>query len=909
MKGTREKEEHRISRWKNNEADMISGKTKVYVNQWYTIYSRRYISLILLLFAVITLSAQQKITGTVKDSNSGRPVPDVYIMLMSEDGKKILTYSYSQPDGTFTIELPQTTQQTFLLTTSRMGYEPYSEKISAQMQKTDIRLKESSVPLREVKITSSPMRRRGDTINYYMSSFTRPQDRNLADVLARMPGIEVQNDGAVQYEGKPINRFYIEDMNLLGRRYSLATKNLSPGDIAAVQVYENHEPIKMLRDRSNTEQAALNIKLKEGARAKWLRTFDFGVGGFPLLYDATGTFARFARKNQTMMVGKVNNTGKDIALELKMHKMKVGQVFRLSALDGIPDCLSPLSVATSFFTQDRARFNESAIVSLNQLWRMAEDVDMKINVNYGFEREKRSRSVETEYRFENRPSLTLSDYTAQTVNWHKLENECTFSINKTRYFLEEKLSADIHWKEAFADVSSNAYGLHQKMHLPRFHLRNDMSLSKLLGNVSMGIGNKAEFTRLPQRLTLASSDTLPLFSDHNIRQSVCFVDGFCDNYITLNYRKHYHTFDMKTGAEWVWQAVESELSPLPQVHDIFANDFTWNTSRLYAEPSYRLEYHKWTITSSASINYMYTDYSGKKKNYTYINPRIKFVFRLNANLKLNTGYSRNINYGDLNEMQTGYVFKRYNLFSKGIDELERNASQSFNWGVSYKNTMQFFNLNYIGLYTQYKNNLVPARFIQDIYTFSLWNKKDRTSTFWMNTVSAMKLFTEISLTAGLNLSYNQSKSVVEQQGAFINYISHTFGLEPSLKWNAKSNLNFDYTMSAFFSGVSVNRRPIDAYIPLINHRLYTYFGLNDRLSFTFNLQHFFNKSPDASISNLLFADLGIRYAFKRVTVHLDWTNLFNRKQHITDSYNTINTIRRIDKLRPSEILISFRFKY
>ena len=104
-----------------------------------------------------------------------------------------------------------------------------------------------------------------------MSNFHRPQDRNLADVLARMPGIHVQSDGRVQYDGKPINRFYIEDMNLLGERYSLATQNLSPSDIAAVQVYENHEPIKMLRDRSQTEQAALNIKLKDFSSPYTLR--------------------------------------------------------------------------------------------------------------------------------------------------------------------------------------------------------------------------------------------------------------------------------------------------------------------------------------------------------------------------------------------------------------------------------------------------------------------------------------------------------------------------------------------------------------------------------------------------------------------------------------------------------------
>lgn len=641
-------------------------------------------------------------------------------MLMTEDGKRILAYSYSQPDGSFILECPQGPQQEFLLTTSRLGYEPYRQKIPAQTQQTEILLKESSLTLREVKVISSPIRRQGDTISYYMSNFHRPQDRNLADVLARMPGIHVQSDGRVQYDGKPINRFYIEDMNLLGERYSLATKNLSPSDIAAVQVYENHEPIKMLRDRSQTEQAALNIKLK-----------DF----------------------------------------------------------------------------------------------------------------------------------------------------------------------------------SSPYTLRQKIHLPRVHLKNNTSILRLLGNVSAGIENESEYTHLPQKLMLSSSDSLPLFRSSHVGQSCRFNEGFSNTHITLNYKKHHQSFGLKCGIAWTWQKIESDLSPWPLVTDTFVNDLTWHTSRFYVEPSYRLNYRSWTISSSASANHLRTNYSGKKATYTYIHPRLRLIFAPSGDFKFNAGYSYTTYYGDLNEMGTGYVLERYNLFSKGIEALQFNASQSINFGVFYKNISHFLQTSYLTIYSLYKDNLIPASFVRDIYTFSWWEQKDRLSSFWLNTLSASKLFMEISLTASINLSYNQSKSVVEQQGSSINYTQHSFGVEPSLKWKAKGNLNFDYTMNAFFSGISMNHRPIDSYIPLINHRLYTYFGATDRLFFTCNLQHFYTKAPDISASNLLFADLGIQYDFQHLTLSLDWSNIFNRKLHVISGYNTINTVTQTDKLRPSEVLISLRFKH
>ncbi|MBK5194723.1 MAG: TonB-dependent receptor [Proteiniphilum sp.] len=861
------------------------------------------------LFAVImSVFGQQNLIGIVKDSISGKPVADVYIMLMRDDGSNILAYSYSQESGVFSIEFPDTEQQHFLLTTSRLGYAPWQKKVSRQTQKLEIKLQETSTPLREVRITSPPIKQRGDTIDYYMSGFVRPQDRTLADVLARMPGIEVQTDGRVQYEGKPINRFYIENMNLLEQRYSIATKNLSPDDISTVQVYENHEPVKMLRDRSDSEQAALNIKLKEDAKAKWLHTFDFGVGGLPFLYDANTSLVRFARGNQSMLIGKTNNTGKDIFLELKMHTLKPGVVFRPGFPDGIPDQLSILSVESSFFTRDRARFNESAITSLNQLWRVAKDTDMRFNTNYGFEREKRERSIETEYRFENQPAIVIKDYTSQTVNWHKLENELAFTANKSDYYLEEKLNANIHWKEALADIETNNHAIRQNLDLPRMHVKNNTSFSKLIRDISIGAGNNTEFTRLPQSLVLTAPEEMPLFTENYIHQTVQYNDGFSDTYITLNYKKRNHSIDIKTGAEWVWQAIESELNPLPEMQDNFHNSLTWKTARFYAEPSHRLNYRLWTFTSSVSANYMQTYYSGEKENYVYFNPRFRVIYEPSGNIRFNAGYAYNLRYGDLNQMKTGYVLKRYNLFSKGIEELQRTAAQNLNWGVFYKNISHFFNLHYLGIYSYYRNNLVPANFIREYYNFTWWEYKEKPSTFLVNRLSATKLFTDISLTAGLSLSYNQNRSTMEQQGASIQYINHSFGMSPSLKWNAKKNLNFDYTMDAFFSGVSMNEDPVGNYIPLINHQLYTFWEITGELSLTSALQHYYNKAPGSSVTNLWFADLGVQYIFNKVTVSLYWTNIFNQKQHITSSYNAVNTITRVDKLRPGEVLVSLRFK-
>ena len=50
------------------------------------------------------------------------------------------------------------------------------------------------------------------TITYNVGSFAQKQDKTIGDVLKRMPGIDVANNGKIQYQGTDINKFYIEGM-------------------------------------------------------------------------------------------------------------------------------------------------------------------------------------------------------------------------------------------------------------------------------------------------------------------------------------------------------------------------------------------------------------------------------------------------------------------------------------------------------------------------------------------------------------------------------------------------------------------------------------------------------------------------------------------------------------------------
>ena len=156
---------------------------------------------------------------------------------------------------------------------------------------------------------------RGDTVSYNVSRFTEAQDRSIADVLRKMPGIEVAKSGEIRYNGQPINNFYIEGLDMLDGRYGQATNNIAPQDVASVEVMENHQPIKALKDIVFSDRAAINLRLKPHAKARWTGTLRGGAGWSPALWNGALFAMRIGARGQSMVNLKTDNTGQNPSAE------------------------------------------------------------------------------------------------------------------------------------------------------------------------------------------------------------------------------------------------------------------------------------------------------------------------------------------------------------------------------------------------------------------------------------------------------------------------------------------------------------------------------------------------------------------------------------------------------------------
>jgi len=137
-----------------------------------------------------------------------------------------------------------------------------------------------------------------------VGSFLDETDRSIGDVLKKLPGIQVLSSGQILYQNKPISKFYVEGLDLLKGRYGIATQNVEAKNVAAVQILENHQPIKALKDMEIPSTAAINLKLKQSALGAFFATAQVGAGLPSMLVSNELVGMRFTRAQQNMLVYK-----------------------------------------------------------------------------------------------------------------------------------------------------------------------------------------------------------------------------------------------------------------------------------------------------------------------------------------------------------------------------------------------------------------------------------------------------------------------------------------------------------------------------------------------------------------------------------------------------------------------------
>ena len=311
----------------------------------------------------------------------------------------------------------------------------------------DLNLEHEERLLREVIVKAQKLWAQRDTLNYLVSAYTLQQDRTIGDVLQRLPGITIEDNKVIKYQGLPINRFYIEGLDLLRGRYGLATQGIRAQDIATVQVLEHHQPVRALEDQQASQQAAINLKLKDRAKGIWSKALRLGAGAYAPgpLWDASLQAMHFGKKRQHLLRYSSDNLGQEFDDAVAHYGGFTSEDVRLLGLvvHGRPPVGNGL-----FGYRHRA--------NLSTLTRLTDSASLSYNLHYRHQLSHGSSFAKTTYLLPEGAQLQLTEDISDRTRSHAAEFQLNYEKNRTLSFFSSTFFLSGAWDEGRGEVHSRS---------------------------------------------------------------------------------------------------------------------------------------------------------------------------------------------------------------------------------------------------------------------------------------------------------------------------------------------------------------------------------------------------------------------------------------------------------------------
>ena len=835
--------------------------------------------LLLYLIILVSLAGRaQTFTGRVTDKG-GKPLASASVVVKNGGGD-VVSFARAGQDGRFSLMIPQGKEAKnieFIM----MGFGKVVMPLKDYQNGQTVRLEEKAVALKEVKVRPQRIREQGNTLTYSVAGFKQKQDRSIADVIAKMPGLEVKPNGTIQYQGKAINKFYIEGMDLLGGKYAMASENLSADKVKSVQVYENHQPVKALKNIQFSEQAALNLVLKDEAKNVWQGVVDVGTGygerlrvgasaGMGWLRDARLLEMVFGRKKQSISMVKANNTGKDIEHE----------VADLSRFDKTAPTesgiLSNISLGAPNLDARRSKFNDTYIAATNWLFKTKTDDDLKLQVTGLYDRSRQQQDRQTVY-LDADSALITEEQTARSTR-SEWQAELLYKANRDNHYLSNTLKGYVDFNKS--EGLSMLNGLPTPQHVEprkRYIVDNLELINKLENGQSYSVTSLFSYSYLPSTLLLTNDTT------QRLTQQMLYWNAYANYQHSIKQLKVTWQAGFETKIQWM----------------TFSQQDRYSEYEPYVEPSLSYREGAWSVSLNGRLSWLMRQYQNQHGQNLIAEPRLFVRYSLTSKLDISGSYSYRWTPSDITTIIRQPYYTDYLYRQQGSGQFENTTGQSTSLGLGYRDVMtgMFFRLS--SSYSNLRDAIIyRSQLVDNVYTRQATDFRQNRETYSLSGSLGKSVFwAKLSMT--LNGGYSWSSydllisDALSRQHTRSGNASLRFSMKP-LRW-----LSIEEESAYRYSRQSMTRS-----LQSWNHQLKLFLlPGNWQIEWTNELYH----SNDRSVSTNYFSDLSISYRTKTYEAGLSCSNLFGTRhyrRHYTTNYTDVIVV---NQLRPREFLAKLLF--
>ncbi len=696
------------------------------------------------------ITAQKvQISGIVKDS-VGNPLEMANVIAYKKNNNAMVAYGITNNQGKYKFSVP--VNDSYVLKVSYIGLDSDDKvvEIATDDVTTDFKMTAEKNSLDEVEIVyEMPVVVRGDTLIYNTDSFTDGTEKKLGDVLEKLPGVEVNEDGEIEVEGKTVSKVMVEGKDFFDGDSKLATKNIPADALDKVEVLRNYEEVDQMRGLSNAQdQVAINIKLKEGKKNFWFGNITAGSGvGETERYLVKPKLFYYSPKYSLNILTDLNDIG-EVPFTLNDYFKFTGG-FRNFGRGGTSFNVSSDILAFARLQNNRANEINTKFGAANFSFSPSKGLDLS---GYGiFSNTKTDLITNTRRVYvdntddpnDNTVEET-ADVTEQNNNLGLLKLSVTYKPNSD-FRLDYEIFGKLSKQEEDGNFSSIREGISEDI---AERLENSPASVQQNVNAYYTLSSKNIFSLTAQQLYQdedpfynAIRDQIPFrgtftqindpvdpsqdvfdplqeSNRYNINQQKNIttnkLDAKLDYYSVLNKKSNLNfslgtTISAQKFDSGIFQILDNGNLNSFEAEE-YNNEVNYNFRDVFLGLHYKFITGIFTFNPGVSIhNYDLKDRQLRttiNRNEWQVLPDLFIQAKLKNNENLQFNYSITADYTDINRLASGYVFNNYNSLSQGNRNLENALYDSYS--LNYFN-FNMFNYTHISARLNYTNRRDPIK--------------------------------------------------------------------------------------------------------------------------------------------------------------------------------------------------------
>lgn len=243
---------------------------------------KKLLLLILMSVSVIQAMAQRNITGKVLESDSQEPVAQTTVRLLKADSS-LVTGSLTNLDGLFRVKAPSAGN--FIVQITCVGFKPYTKNVKVTADKDialgTINLDPDAIMLKGATVTgqAAKVTLKEDTFVYNASAYRTPEGSVIEELVRKLPGAQVDDDGKITINGKEVKKILIDGKEFMTGDTKTAMKNLPTSIVERVKAYDQKSDLARVSGIDDgEEETVLDFGIKRGMNRGFMLNADLAAG-------------------------------------------------------------------------------------------------------------------------------------------------------------------------------------------------------------------------------------------------------------------------------------------------------------------------------------------------------------------------------------------------------------------------------------------------------------------------------------------------------------------------------------------------------------------------------------------------------------------------------------------------------